>query len=46
MKRSHAVKILKNSFINHMECGPTCCSSDEEMYSRILAGVDSETGND
>jgi hypothetical protein len=29
---------LRESFIKHMEC--TCCTTDEEMYSEILAELE------
>jgi hypothetical protein len=34
MKRSDMIKILRDSFLEHMNC--QCCSTDEELYSKVL----------
>lgn len=44
MKRSDAVKILRDIFLTHMNCAYNCCGTDEEMYSRILEEIEFEIG--
>lgn len=34
MKRSDMLKILRNAFIEHMNC--SCCDTEDQMYSKIL----------
>lgn len=34
MKRSQMLEILRESFLNHMNC--QCCTTDEEIYSKVL----------
>lgn len=35
MKRSEMINILRNAFIEHMNC-VDCCKDDDMMYSKIL----------
>lgn len=36
MKRSKMVNILREAFLEHMNCGENCCKNDDMMYSKIL----------
>lgn len=40
MRRSEMIKILQNSFLEHMNCSYDCCSTDNELYSKILIDLE------
>ena len=40
MKRSEMVTKLRHIILDHMNCYSECCSTDDEMYSRILLEIE------